>query len=101
MANRDKFGIRAELGEGCRGRRREIGVYEYVYEYGKDPSGNKLPTYSYTYSYTRIFLKKYQSWPRGLLSAGAQMSGRDQITRATKTAPLAPRLRASWGLRSF
>jgi hypothetical protein len=29
-------------------------VYEYVYEYGKNPCENALPTYSYTYSYTRI-----------------------------------------------
>jgi hypothetical protein len=32
----------------------EIGVYEYVYEYGKNVRENSLPTYSYTYSYTRI-----------------------------------------------
>jgi hypothetical protein len=29
-------------------------VYEYVYEYGKKPRQNALPTYFYTYSYTRI-----------------------------------------------
>jgi hypothetical protein len=32
----------------------EIGVYEYVYEHGKNPGENTHPTYSYTYSYTRI-----------------------------------------------
>jgi hypothetical protein len=26
----------------------EIRVYEYVYEYGRNPSGDELPTYSYT-----------------------------------------------------
>jgi hypothetical protein len=29
-------------------------VYEYVYEYDKNPGANTFPTYSYTYSYTRI-----------------------------------------------
>jgi hypothetical protein len=33
---------------------RGIRVYEYVYEYGKNSGEYTLPTYPYTYSYTRI-----------------------------------------------
>ena len=32
----------------------EICVYEYVYEHGKKSGENGVPTYSCTYSYTRI-----------------------------------------------
>ena len=32
----------------------EICVYEYVYEYGRKSGEDGLPTYSYTYSYTRL-----------------------------------------------